>query len=205
MSNSDAVWANSSSSVRQLLLLDRGDLDGDVDGLVAELAADQRRLEGLLVAGRHALERLVEALEHGAAADLVAHAGGLSLLDRLAVLGRGQVDRDEVVVGGCPLDRGQRAEALAQRLELLVDLVVADLDRVDLGLETGVGRQRDLGLDVELGAEAQVGAVLDLVEVELGLAQRDDVVLLQGLEVQLRERLVDGLTDHVRRGRPGGR
>ena len=70
----------------QLLLLDLGDRDRDLDVLADQVAADQLGGEGLLVAGAHAGERLVEAVEHAAAADLVGHAGHLGALDGLAVL-----------------------------------------------------------------------------------------------------------------------
>ena len=65
-----------------------------------QVAADQLGGEGLLVAGGHAGQRLVEAVEHAAAADLVGHAGDLGALDGLAVLGGREVDDDEVAVGG---------------------------------------------------------------------------------------------------------
>ena len=61
--------------VGELLLLDLGDLDRDLDVLADQVAADQLGGEGLLVAGGHADQRLVEAVEHAAAADLVGHAG----------------------------------------------------------------------------------------------------------------------------------
>ena len=91
-----------------------------------QVAADQLGGEGLVVAGAHADQRLVEAVEHAAAADLVGHAADLGALDGLAVLGGDEVDGDEVAVGGGPLDVGEAAEALAQRLDLLLDVVVGD-------------------------------------------------------------------------------
>ena len=58
----------------------------------------------------------------------------------LAVLGGLEVDDHEVAVGGRALDVDQGAEALTQRLDLLVDVLVADLDVLDLGLEAVVRR-----------------------------------------------------------------
>ena len=139
----------------ELLLLDLRDLDGDLDGLADQVAADELGGEGLLVAGAHADEGLVEAVEHAAAADLVGHAGDLGALDDLAVLGGVEVDDHEVAVGGRALDVGQGAEALTQRLDLLLDVGVGDLDVVDLGLEAVVRREVDLGLDVDLGGELE--------------------------------------------------
>ena len=65
----------------QLLLLHLGDLDLDLDVLADQVAADQLGGEGLVVAGAHAGQRLVEALEHAAAADPVGHAADLGALD----------------------------------------------------------------------------------------------------------------------------
>ena len=65
----------------QLLLLDLADVDLDLDVLADQVAADELGGEGLLVAGGHAGQRLVEAVEHAAAADLVGHAGDLGALD----------------------------------------------------------------------------------------------------------------------------
>ena len=67
----------------QLLLLDLGDLDRHLDVLADQVAADELGGERLLVAGGHAGQRLVEAVEHAAAADLVGHAGQLGALDGL--------------------------------------------------------------------------------------------------------------------------
>ena len=47
----------------------------------------------------------------------------------LAVDGRGQVELDEVAVRRRPLDRLERGEALAQAVDLVVDLLVVDHDR----------------------------------------------------------------------------
>ena len=115
----------------ELLLLDRGDADLDLDVLALEVAAGQRAGEGGAVAGGHAAQRLVEAVEHAALADLVAHTGDLAALDDLAVLAGGQVDDHEVAVGGGALDLGEAAEALAQGLDLLLDVLVGDRDVVD--------------------------------------------------------------------------
>ena len=71
-------------------------------------------------------QRLVEAVEHAAAADLVGHAGHLGALDDLAVLGGLEVDDHEVAVGGRALDVGEGGEPLAQRLDLLLDVGVGE-------------------------------------------------------------------------------
>ena len=116
MSNSEASWANSSSSSGSSCSCTWVDRDLDLDVLADQVAADELGGERLLVAGGHAGQGLVEAVEHAAAADLVGHAGHLGALDDLAVLGGLEVEHDEVAVGGRALDVGQGGEALAQRL-----------------------------------------------------------------------------------------
>ena len=81
------------------------DLDGlhghrDVGFLALGRAAGQLALERRGVARGQAGERLVQAVEHRAAADLVRLAGRLGVLDELAVHARGQVDRRVVAVLG---------------------------------------------------------------------------------------------------------
>ena len=112
-----------------------------------------------------------------------------------AVLLGDQVDDDEVAVGGRPLDVDQGREALAERGHLLVDVVVGDREVVDLRGQVVVRRQGDLGLDVDLGGELERLVVLEAGDLDLGLGQRLEVVLLEGLDVELRQRVVDRLVE----------
>ena len=84
------------------------------------------------------------------------------------------------------LDVDEGGEPLAQRLDLLLDVVVGDLDVVDLRLEAVVVGHRDLGPDVDLGGELQRLVVLELGDLDLRLRQRLEGVLLQRLDVLLR-------------------
>ena len=179
----------------QLLLLDLRDGDRHLDLLADEVAADQLGGEGLLLALGHAGEGVVQSVEHAALADLVAHAGDLGTLDDLAVLGGLEVDHDDVAVGGRAVDVEQGGEPLTQCLDLLLDVGVGQLDVVDLGLDTGVVGQRDRGLDLDLGGELEGLVVLEPGHLDLGLGDRLEGVLLERLDVLLRQHGVDGLVE----------
>ena len=105
---------------------------------------------------------------------------------------------DEVAVGGGPVDVDEGREALAQRLHLLLDVLVGDLDVLDLRLDAVVGGDRELGLDVDLGGELQHVVVVELGDLDLGLRERLERVLLQRLDVRLRQQLVDRLVEDGR-------
>ena len=107
-----------------------------------------------------------------------------------------QVDRHDVALGGGALDRAGRGEALAELLHGLLDVLVGDLKGVHGDLNAGVVRDRDLGADVHLGGEGQQLAVLQLGDVHLGLAQYVELALVDGLGVEPRKGVVDGLLQH---------
>ena len=75
-----------------------------VSFLAGEVAARQLGGEGRRLPGRHADQRLVQAVQQGLAADRVRQPAGLRVLDRLAVHRGGQVDGDVIAVGDRPLD-----------------------------------------------------------------------------------------------------
>ena len=147
--------------------------------------------------GGHADEGLVDALDHVVGADLVGDP--VDRVDLLTLDRRGQVDRDEVaVLGGArstPLSVPNRCRSVVIRS---ATSVVVRGHRVDLDGEVRVVGQLDLGPDVHLGGELQVLALLGrhLGDVDLRLPERAHVVLVHGLAVELRERLVDGLLQH---------
>ena len=180
----------------QLAFLDRLDGDGHLRLLAGVLTGGQRGGED---AGLPLLEpddRVVETLDQLAGADLVGQPLGRGLRHLLAVDGGGQVDRDEVAVLRRPLDAGQGAEPGAQRLQLGVDLLVGHLDRVDGDLQRLEVGQLDLGTDVDLGGEDEFFAVLELGDLDLGLAERLDVGGRHGLAVAAGQRVVDHLLEH---------
>ena len=181
----------------EVALLHGGGGDGDRRLLALVLAAGQRRVERGRLVGRQAGERLVEALEHVARADLVAHAG--DGVDLLAVDLGLQVEHDEVALGRGAVDADEGAEALAQRVEALGDVLVRDLGGLDGDRERVERGQRDLGADLDLGGEDQLaltGLRRDLGDLDLGLAEGAQVLLARGLAVEAGERVVDGVLDH---------
>jgi hypothetical protein len=161
------------------------------------VAAGQRGRVRRRLAGAHAGQDVVHPLEHLARPDLVGDAG--DAVDLLVVDRGRDVDRDEVAVAHLALDRHQGAEALAEVLQLGVDLLVAHLQVVDRDLETVQLRELDLGPDVDLGGELELAlrvGVGHVGHVDLRLAQRAHLLGLDGLEVEARQGVVDGLLDH---------
>src|SRR5690606_34583060 len=180
----------------QVALLDGRRRDGDGRLLARVLAAGERRGERRRLVGREAGERLVEALEHVARADLVADAG--DRVDLLAVDLGLEVEHDEVALGGRAVHAHEGAEALAQRVEALRDVLVGDLGRLDRDAQRVERGQRDLGADLDLGGEDQLalaGLRRDLGDLDLGLAERAQALLAGGLAVEAREAVVDGVLD----------
>jgi hypothetical protein len=170
--------------------------DRDVGLLARVLAAGQLGAERPGVAGAHPGQRLVQAVQHAAAADLVGQAAGLGVLDRVAVHAGRQVDRHVVARLDRPVGALQRGEPLAQRAQVLIHLLVGDVRVVHGDRHTVDVGQVELRPHVDLGGERQLLAVVQLGDLHLGLAEREHLVLLQGLAVQLGHRVVDRVLEH---------
>ncbi len=181
----------------QLALLDRGQRDRDLGLLADPVATGQRRGERRRLLGAQTGEGLVEPLDHRRRADLVGDA--LDRVDLLVVDRAAQVDGDEVALGGRTLDGDERAVPGAQLLELLGRSLLDGglVDAVDRDGDPGEVGQRDLGTHIELDREGELVVIghRHAGDVDLGLAQRRDLVLGQRLAVELGEGLVDGLLD----------
>ncbi len=177
----------------ELALLDGQDRDGDLGVLAGAVATREGGGERLGLVGLDADQLVVHALEHVAGADLVGDAR--DRVDLLAVDARRQVDRHEVAGPGGAVDAHEAAEALLQLRQVGVDVLVGHLDVVDVHGDAREVRHLDRGADVHLSGEGQLLAVLegDLGDVDLGLRERLEAGLVDGLAVELRERLVDGL------------
>ena len=180
----------------QLARLDRLDGDGHLGLLAGMAAGHQCGGEDPALALLETDDRLVQTVDELARTDLVGQPLGVGLGDVLAVDGGRQVDRDEVAGLGGALDAGQGAEALLQRFQLGVDVVVVDLDGVDGQGQRGEVRQVDLGADVDLGGEHQLLVVLELGDLDLRLPQGLQRLGGDGLAVAAGQRVVDDLLEH---------
>jgi hypothetical protein len=180
----------------QLFDLDGVDGDLHVGQLSGRRPARQLGTEGLALARGHPGECGVQAVQHRLAAHLVGVPGGLRVLDRRTVDGGSQVDGDEVARLRGPVHRPQRCEALPQRAQVLLDLIGIDVSVLDRHRERVKVGQVEARPHVHLRGERQLFAVVQPGDLHLGLADRDDVVLRDGLAVQLRHRVVDRLLEH---------
>ena len=107
-----------------------------------------------------------------------------------------QVDRDEVAGRGRAVDTGQGAEPGTQRLQFGVDVVVADLDRVDCDLQRTEVGQADFRSYVDLGGENELLAVLLFGDLDVGLAKRSHVGFGHGLAIAAGQCFVDDLVQN---------
>ena len=183
----------------QLALLDGEQRDGDLRGLTLVVAAEQRRLEVGRLAGGQGVERLVDSLDEFARAELVGDvARGIHLF---VADGGGEVELHEVARRRRAVDGHQRAEAGAQGLELSLNLIRSDLDRVDLERQALIVRDLELGADVDLDRELQVSAEVvhtwPLGDVGGGTTERAHLLLLGGRAVEGVETLVDRVVQHL--------
>ena len=89
------------------------------------LASFQRAFEGGLFAGGQAFEGLIQTVEHGFGAELVAHA--FLGIDHFTVDFGGQVDVGVVALGGRAIHTHESAETLTQGFQTVVDVFVGAL------------------------------------------------------------------------------
>ena len=185
----------------QLLGLDLLDRDGELRLLAGQVLGavvlGELDRDRAVVAGRGALELLLEAGHEPAGAELDHLVAALAAAERLAAERADEVHDHEVAGGGGALDGLELRHAVAQLLDLLVDRLVLDLGLAAADLEPLVvaelGGRADADLDREAQRLALAGQVL---EVEARLADRDHVGGVDGGRVPAGDRLADGLVEH---------
>ena len=125
---------------------------------------------------------VVQTVQHGAGAELVAHA--FLGVDGLAVDLGVEVDVREVALGSRTVDADQGAEALAQGFEAVVHVLIGDLGLGHVDLQAVKFRQLDVGTTLDGRGELQLGLVLGgfghFLHVNLRLGHRMDLLLLKG-------------------------
>ena len=120
---------------------------------------------------------------------------GAELLELLAVDGGLEVDDREVVLIQLALRVLQLAEAFAEGIQLGVDRGVVKLELRDGDVDLGEVRHLDLRADVHFRGELDNVVVLDLRDLDLGLAERVEVVFQERPLVARREHVVDDLLE----------
>ncbi|CAB5041414.1 unannotated protein [freshwater metagenome] len=180
----------------QLTLAHGGHGDGDREFLARELAGLRGERERAGLPGRSALERVVEAREHALGAELVGHRLRDEVLDRRAGVVAADIEEQDVALGGGALDGLQRAETGTEPIKLGVDVGLGDLGCIDRhldGVERGEIELRD---DIHLSGEQKWCGVLKGGDVNLGAAEKLDLVLAQGGVKIGVECVVDRLVEH---------
>ena len=125
------------------------------------------------------------------------HALGAATLERLAVArSRERDDRVVAVLGAAALDRGERRVLVTQLLEDLVDAGV--VDRLDLGseVEVLVVAELDLGRDLDGRLEDERLALLGLDDLDIGVRQRQEVLLDHGFAICVTDQVLDRLVEN---------
>ena len=153
-------------------------------------------MEGGILTGLESDDGVVKALQHALGTDLVGDALGSGVLEDLTILGAFEVDDGDVTLGGGTIHLGVGGEALTQQLDLLVDVLVGNSEHRHLGGDLGGVGNLEVRTHVHLGGELDEFTILQLGDVDLGLVQGNDLVVLDGLVVGLRESIVDGLLQH---------
>ena len=185
----------------QLLGLDLLDRDRELGLLAREVLGavvlGELDLDRALVAGGRALELLLEAGDEPARAELDHLVAALAAAERLAAERAEEVHDHEVAGGGGALDGLELGHAVAQLLDLLLDRLVGDLGIAAADLEPLVLAELGLRADADLDREAQrLALARELAEIEVGLADRDDLGGVDGGRVPAGDRLADRLVEH---------
>ena len=180
----------------QLLLSHLRDGDRDVGLLTAEGTTDQGGCEGLRLSRFEAANGLVESVEHpGLLTDGEGDACGGGLRQLFPVLGRGQVDGENVALLGLAVELRGGGEPLAEQRDAFLHLIFERRQGIDRGLDGGEVRKVELGSDVDLGRELDEFAVLQFGDLDLGLGEWHRLGFNHGRLVGGLDGLIDGLLE----------
>ena len=186
--------------IRQDLLAQLAQLDREVGGLPGQLGLGVVVREGDVEFGRaadlQAEQIALEARDQSLLAEDDRHPLRRPALERLAVARPDERDdRVVTVLRAAAFDRGEGRVLVAQLLEDLVDARV--VDGVDLGTEVEalVVAELDLGRDLDGRLEDERLPLLGLHDVDVGVGQREDVLLDEGLAVGVLDEVLDGVVE----------
>src|SRR5690606_11468467 len=171
---------------RQLLgfhLVDSNlELDGRALQVLSVIILREGQLERGLFARLLPLQAIFKARDHGAGAEHQVLALGGTAGERFAVLETFVVDIDAVAIGGGAVFLCPGGALLAQGVDHLVDIGIADIGAQLLDADAVKGGQADLRVHVKGGGKLEVLAVLNGFRLELRHAGRLDLFLLDRLE-----------------------
>ena len=177
------------------------DVDREVSGLAREALLDVVLREGDVelrrIADAQALEVVLEARDEPILADDEGHPVGAAALEGLTLARTDEADHRVIALLRPPvLDRREGGVLVAQLVDDLVDLGL--VDRLDLGpeVEVPVVTELDLGPDLDVRLEDQRLAFLGLDHLDVGLGERQDLLLDQGLSKRLVDQVLDRLVEH---------
>ena len=125
------------------------------------------------------------------------HPVGRAAVERHAVARARVADDGEVAVPGAAVDHRPEAGVLvAQLVDDLLDLGVVDLLDLGLEVEAAVVAEGDLRPHLHVGREDDGLALLALLDVHLGLGQRQDLLLEHRVAVGALDEVIHRLLDH---------
>ena len=144
-------------------------------------------------AGLGAAQLVVELVDDHAGTDAVQEVAGGEAFDGLAVDRARDVDRRVRVVDERELGVGEIGEPFAQRVDLLVDVVVGDGLERQLDAQLVVADELHLRTDLDDRVELDVAVVLAGRDLDLGRRDDVDVVLVHRVDVVLGQRVLQRL------------
>ena len=144
-------------------------------------------------AGLGPAELVVELVDDHAGTDAVQEVGGGQSFDGLVVDRARDVDRGVRVVDERELRVGEVGEPFAQRVDLLVDVVVGDRLERQLDAQLVVSDELYLRPDLDDGVELDVAVFLAGRDLDLGRRDDVDVVFVHRVDVVLGQRVLQRL------------